>query len=120
MPTPTVNCCPTTAPVLDITINRDGQGCIPTTPRDLQGGGPVIRSFDYSAVSGQTLFRGDDIHGNAMNLIPETTVVLLNGVQLVPAVDYSATVSTVELVEPVLTDGDILTARCFLHPEEPT
>ena len=53
--------------------------------------------FIYLAAAGQSVFSGNDMHSNVPDLDDENSEVFLNGVRLVPVVDYTVNVGASSL-----------------------
>ena len=66
------------------------------------------KSYDFVADSGQTVFSGNDRHGNRLYYRSSGALVYLNGIALVDSADYVATnEQTLTLNEPVALNDEI-------------
>ena len=68
----------------------------------------IAKSYDFIATNGQTVFTGDDRHGNTLLYQQSGMIVYLNGIALVENVDYVATNSTtVTFNSPVIVNDEV-------------
>ncbi len=68
----------------------------------------IAKSFDFVATDGQTVFTGDDRHGNALLYQQSGMIVYLNGIALVENTDYVATnTSTVTFNSAVVLNDEV-------------
>ena len=74
-----------------------------------------VNKFYYTATSNQTIFAGADDNGRILSLLkPSDVYVFLNGVLLVPTIDYSANSSAVVFTENVAASSNVVFVDTFV------
>lgn len=123
-------CCTNNSPKIIIRPNSCGQatvsapkvnsetgiGCVPSTPRDLVGGGLLVSVYYYEGSTEQVEFSGFDKNGNYLSG-SDNSMVFVNGVMLDDDC-YILTASVLTLGDPCQTDEDIVSVVVFRPPEE--
>ena len=69
---------------------------------ELQDGNTIKRNvFTYEADSGDTTFSGADVNSQVLNVVPDNTIVFVNGILMLETTDYTLTSSTLTMTEAV-------------------
>jgi len=75
-------------------------------------------TFDFIATSGQTIFNGDDRHGNTLKYTSGGLVVYLNGIALVDSADYTASNGITLTLNTAADADDELKIQTFVPGKE--
>ena len=108
-------CCITLAPSVKVSASAGDAGCVPSTPRDLEGNGFLVTFYYFEATEGQTDFSGADKNGNVF-AGSDNSMLFVNGVMLDDDC-YQMNNTSFRLTEPCLTNADIVSVAVFRQPE---
>ena len=109
-------CCITLAPSVKVSASAGEAGCVPSTPRDLEGTGYLVTFYYFAATVGQTDFMGADKNGNVF-ASDSNSILFVNGVMLDDDC-YLMNNTSFRLTDPCQTDEDIVSVVVFRTPEE--
>ena len=109
-------CCITLAPSVKVSASAGETGCVPSTPRDLEGIGYLVTFYYFAATVGQTDFIGADKNGNVF-AGDNNSILFVNGVMLDDDC-YLMNNTSFRLTDPCQTDEDIVSVVVFRAPEE--
>ena len=70
-----------------------------------------LRTYTFTADSGDTIFSGTDDNGNSLTYSSNSLVVYANGILLVPTVDYTATNGSSITLAIAADSADVITAH---------
>lgn len=107
-------CCITLAPSVKVSASAGEAGCVPSTPRDLEGSGYLVTFYYFVAAKDQTDFMGADKNGNVF-AGDESSLLFVNGVMLDDDC-YLMNNTSFRLADPCQTDEDIVSAVVFRAP----
>jgi hypothetical protein len=73
----------------------------------------TMKTYVYVATAGQTVFSGNDVNGSSLTYVAPYLIVSLNGLELRPVVDYTATFGLSLVLTSAATAGDELQIQAF-------
>lgn len=73
----------------------------------------TMKTYVYVATAGQTTFSGNDVSNSPLTYVSPYLIVSLNGLELRPLVDYTATSGLSVVLTSAATDGDELQIQAF-------
>lgn len=73
----------------------------------------TFRTYVYVATAGQTTFTGNDANGDSLTYSAPYLIVSLNGLELRPGIDYTATSGLSVVLTAAATAGDELQIQAF-------
>jgi hypothetical protein len=81
----------------------------------------TLTSYYYTATASQTVFSGSDNNANVLSYVPGAITVFVNGIKLVPTVDYTATNGSSITINTSLYVNDVVeivsqSAASFIQP----
>lgn len=73
----------------------------------------TMKTYVYVATAAQTTFSGNDINGSSLTYVAPYLIVSLNGLELRPVVDYTATSGLSVVLTAAATAGDEVQIQAF-------